>query len=58
MNETYWIEVANTADEAFWFWRVKCINGTIKATGKMYSRKFACVADAKSFSEWTGLTIR
>jgi hypothetical protein len=58
MKDTYWIEIINTPEEAFWYWKIKCINGTIKATGKMYSRKFTCVADAKAFAEYTGLTIR
>ena len=58
MKDKYWIEIVNSENESYWFWRIKCINGSIKATGKFYTRKFMCIKDAKSFSEYTKLKIK
>jgi uncharacterized protein YegP (UPF0339 family) len=58
MKETYWIEILNSENEMYWYWRIKCINGTTGATSKFYARKFTCFSNAKSFAEYTGLKIK
>lgn len=57
MKQKYWIEIYT--QENFWRWKIKSINGRVKAfCGAGYPKRSLCLNDAKAFADYAGLEVR